>query len=251
MRFIFIPLIAVFCFTTYGQGTFSIGSGAQIKSSGGIYVVLDNMHLLNNGTIQQNSGDGVFKFTNGGDVIISGTGAIVLSKIHLNKSVNSSVLLQCNVTVLDEIRFTSGLLNLGNRVLDLGNTGVLTTESETSHAYSNGTGYLQANASLNGPQAVNPGNLGAVITSPQNLGPTVVRRGHNAQSSLGDAGHSILRYYDIVPTNNTALNATIRMYYLDAELNNLNESFLQLFRSEDNIVWTNQGFSTRPLRAVN
>jgi hypothetical protein len=244
---IFECLAVVLCIKTFGQGTVLLGSGAQVKCSNGAYMVLNDMHLVNNGTIQQSLGEGIFKFTGATDVELSGSGITILNKLHLNKSSNTRLSLQCTIAVTGEINFAGGLLNLNNSIVDLGNTGVLIAESETSRAYSAGTGYLQAVATLDNPAGSNPGNLGALITSTENLGLTTIRRGHAQQTNPGDAGKSILRYYDILPSNNSSLNATLRFYYLDAELNNLNETILQLFKSSDNINWSNQGVSSRDL----
>lgn len=98
---------------------------------------------------------------------------------------------------------------------------------------------------LNAPVTANPGNLGAVITTSQNLGNTIIRRGHQSQVNNSGNGSSILRYYDIIPTNNTALNATLRINYLDAEKNSLDESSLEIFKSDDNVNWVNKGYTTR------
>jgi hypothetical protein len=58
-----------------------------------------------------------------------------------------------------------------------------------------------------------------------------------------------LRYYDIVPANNTNLNATLRFKYLEGELNGLNENSIVFFESQDIITWTNLGFTTRDVAA--
>jgi len=104
-------------------------------------------------------------------------------------------------------------------------------------------GYIETTAILNAPVAVNPGNLGAVISSGQNLGATVVRRGHSSQTN------SILRYYDILPANDIAIDATLRINYLDAELNGLDENALVLWKSTDSIRWTNIGYTSRDATA--
>ncbi|MDD5571939.1 MAG: T9SS type A sorting domain-containing protein, partial [Bacteroidales bacterium] len=80
----------------------------------------------------------------------------------------------------------------------------------------------------------NPGNLGAVLTSSANLGSTNIKRGHAEQTSTDPiyAGFkSILRYYDITPTNNTGLNATLHFIYFDNELNGQTEENFSLYRS--------------------
>jgi hypothetical protein len=87
--------------------------------------------------------------------------------------------------------------------------------------------------SLNAPSSINPGNIGISISSTDNLGITMIKRGHMQQISAG-GGLSINRYYDIAPTNNTSLNATLQMYYFDSELAGINKSELNFFESKDN-----------------
>ena len=129
--------------------------------------------------------------------------------------------------------------------IDLGATGAVNGESETSRLIGFAGGYIQIINTLNAPSSANPGNLGAIITSPQNLGSTTIRRGEQSQANGGGAGSSILRYYDISPATNSGLNATLRFSYFNAELNGLDENTLVLWRSPDNISWSNQGFTTR------
>jgi hypothetical protein len=107
-------------------------------------------------------------------------------------------------------------LNLNNKILDLGTTGSLIGESETSRAFTTDTGFIQRSG--NNPNGTNLGNLGAVITSSTNLGNTIIRRGHKVQTGISGSNNSIARYFDIIPVNNLALKATLRFYYFDAEL---------------------------------
>jgi hypothetical protein len=61
--------------------------------------------------------------------------------------------------------------------------------------------------------------------------------------------NSILRYYDIVPVNNTNLNATLRFKYFDGELNSIDENSFVLFKSDNAINWSVQGFTSRDVTA--
>lgn len=226
------------------QGTFQMTPGTNLITINGAYLVLDNTHLINNGTLEQSSNSGTIKFTGAANVNLAGSGTTIIDQLQLSKGTNAVLTLQNNITILKEINFGSGLINLNNSTVNLGNTGILTNESESSRAFTSGNGYVQASANLSSPSAANPGNLGAVISSPANLGNTIVQRGHTAQNNaIGMAG-SILRYYLIAPTNNTNIEATLMFRYLDAELNNVNENFLRLYKSTDNINWTVQGNST-------
>ncbi|MBA4311907.1 MAG: hypothetical protein C0417_04680 [Chlorobiaceae bacterium] len=51
--------------------------------------------------------------------------------------------------------------------------------------------------------------------------------------STGNGNQSIERYFDITPTVNTGLNATMTFDYATSELNGLDENTLMLFKSED------------------
>jgi Secretion system C-terminal sorting domain len=233
-----------FWLTPFAQNTFQIPSGTTVKSTGGAYIVLSDINFVNNSTLVQASGDGNIKFTGNTDVTFSGSGTTTLDHLLLAKGSGAKINLQSNIAIVSGIDFSGGLLNLGSNIIDMGTTAVITNESELSRAYSAGTGYIQSTANLNAPSSVNPGSLGAIITSASNMGNTVIRRSFVSSVNSSGGGSSILRKYIINPTNNTSLNATFRFQYLDAELNGLNENSLVFWKSPDNIHWTAQGFTT-------
>jgi len=127
-------------------------------------------------------------------------------------------------------------LDLSGQTITLGPSGLL---DEGSYRLFGTSGIISTTRSLSNISAQNIGGLGAIITTSANMGSTVITRGHAQQS--GNANHSILRYYDITPTTNTGLNATLVFNYKEAELNSISESNLKLFRSTDNgSIWTIQ-----------
>ncbi len=95
----------------------------------------------------------------------------------------------------------------------MGSTGLLLGESDNSRIVGSAGGEVLFVAALNAPAGVNPGNLGAWISSSKNLGSVTIRRGHKALSLPG--GNSILRYFTISPSNNSGLAATLRFGYFD------------------------------------
>jgi hypothetical protein len=97
---------------------------------------------------------------------------------------------------------------------------------------------------LNAPTLANPGNLGAIITSSKNLGSVTIRRGHKEQLNVSGNTPGIRRYYDILPTNDNGLKATLRFQYFDAERSNFNEATLELWK-QDKKSWTYMGYSSR------
>lgn len=228
----------------FSQGRVELTPGTTLSLANGAYFVIDNANLVNNGSVQTTSGTSVLKFTGNTNLSLSGSGTTSLHSMELALG-SGQLNLQKNISISSTLNFNGGLLNLTNSVIDLGTTGSLTNESEASRAFTTGTGYIQATANLVAPSSVNPGNLGAMISSSANLGSTVIRRGHQSQSNGYGNGNSILRYYDISPTNNSSLNATLRFYYFDAELNGLDENTLVLWKSSNLLTWSNMGFSTR------
>lgn len=202
-------------------------NGANIVLGTGSYIILNNLSFENNGTFNQ--GAGTVLFTGSTDAEIRGANTPFFFSLGVDKPA-STLRLLTPVTVRQHVSFTSGLLDLNNRNLTLGVNGLLMNENENSHITGTSGGYVEITRPLNAPAAEDPGQMGAIITSSEDLGSVTIRRGHQSQTNGTGSGNSILRYYEIAPTNNTALNATLRFTYLDAELNGLNESLLTVWK---------------------
>ncbi len=203
--------------------TFTLGS-ATLSLSG---------NWNNAGTFTAGSGTVVFSSPNGNQTITK-DGGETFNNLTINKAADD-VVLNDNITVDGTLTCTSGDLDLNGKIISLGASASL---SESAGATVKGsTGYLTATRNLNAPAAENVAGLGAVLTSAANLGNTVINRHHAVQSI--DGNNSILRYYDITPTTNTGLNATLVYHYDDSELNGSVEHDLQLYKSTDNgVTWS-------------
>ena len=229
------------------QPAFYISAGATVVSTGGATIVDNGLNLYNHGNFQQATG-AVLKFTGSTGMVFSRVtpGITYLDQLVLQLDPAAAVSLQEDISIATALVFNGGLLNLNSNKVDLGKTGLLLNESEASRAFTTGTGYIQWQSDHNGGASFNGGNLGAVITSPIDLGLLTIRRGHLPQTNLYGGGSSIKRYYDILPTNNTALNASLRINYFDAETNGLNENALVVYKSNDGGgVWTAAGYDSR------
>ena len=245
MKNIFILLLLMGCIIRpSAQGLLQATSGATIKTVNNSFIVLDNVHVVNNGSFVQAAGDGTIKFTGNADVNISGSSIAIFDKLNIAKTTSFKVTFQQDVNVVGQVNFTSGLLDLNNSVLNLGTTGLVNGETETSRIFTLGNGYVQVINLLNMPVSANPGNLGAIISSTKNLGSVTIRRGHLAQANVSGTTPGIRRYYDIMPINDNGLKATLRFQYFDAELNGLDESTLELWK-QGKKTWTNEGFTSR------
>jgi type IX secretion system substrate protein len=229
--------------TLLAQGSFKISSATTLKLTGGAIITLDNMHLENDGDLSLTAGDGTFWFTGNLNTDISGSSLPLFDIMEIAKSGGAELSLQRSISVVSVIGFNSGLFNLNNNNILLQPTAYLTGESETSRITGINGGFIEITNNLNAPVSQNPGNLGAMITSLQNLGSTIIRRGHMAQV-VGNQ-NATNRYFDIIPTSNSSLNAVLRFHYFDAELNGGDENNLVLWKSADNVNWNEIGFDTR------
>jgi len=230
---------------SYGQLT--ISSGAQWINNGNTAVVLQNMDLVNNGSIS--AGTGSFKFTGTQNSMINGSSMSLFGVIEISKTNNAKVLLERNISIGGSINFISGQLDLNNNNILMTPIANIAGESENNRIIGPNGGFVEITQNMNAPASVNAGNLGATISSSVNLGSVTIRRGHLPQSGIGLAT-SIQRYYLITPQNNIGLNATFRFKYFDAELHGQNENTMVFYQSNDNGVnWNNLSATSRNTNA--
>jgi hypothetical protein len=241
-----VLLSLLFACTVSAQLT--ITPGAQFSVFSDTKLTLQNTDLIVNGDALLFSTSPV-SFTGNASSFIGGDGAIRFFNLEIKKTGDQSVSLQKAISVGNGVFFTSGFLNLNGFDLDLETTGHLDGEREDSRVIGPNGGNVVFSANLNSPTGSNPANLRIIITSDQNLGNVIIKRGHQSQVNNGSSGNSILRYYDILAVNNTNLNATLRLNYFDGELNANNENSLALFKSDDGVNWSNQGFTSKDANA--
>ena len=226
-----------------------IGSGATLNVNGAGNLVINNGGLSNAGTFT--AGTGTVALTGTAQptsTSLSGTSPLNFYNLSINKTGGSARLLR-NTSITNNLLLNNGNIDLNGFDIDLGSTGSLVGESLLSTIVGQAGGSINRTILLNVPVNVNPGNLGIEITSAANLGLSVIKRGHTQQ--VNSSGFSINRYFDIFPTNNTALNASIKMYYLDSELAGVNENELKLWSKPvaANVPWTLLGANAQDASA--
>lgn len=219
-----------------------LSTGSTLTVNGNAVLTLRNTDLVNHGSFSP--GLGVVHFTGDKSTTISGSQYTAFNRIVINKASIDSLRLLRNVFIAHSIDFLSGHIDLNGKILDLGIAGILNGEKESSRIVGLGGGYVVVSAALNNPAGANPGNLGAVLSSGANLGNVLIRRGHRSQNNTYGLGYSIQRYYEIIPANNTNLNATFRFSYFNSELNGIPENSLKIWNSADTIHWSNQGYTS-------
>jgi hypothetical protein len=217
-----------------------IQQGSTVNVSGG-YTLLKDVDLHCNG--QWQSGGGVTLFTGANPTSAGGSGTIRLWAVEMAKSKTVLLTLNSGLQIGNALDFKRGLIDLNGQVLQLADTARLAGESDSGRITGlHGGKVVAAATNANRPNQLNVGNLGAMLTSPANLGILTVNR---SPMPAAGAGIGIQRTYLIQPQNNTALDATLRFYYLDAELNGNDPAKLSLWKSTDGIAWALIGADTR------
>lgn len=228
--------------TNSGFGQLKITPGTQWINSGGIIITLQDMDFINNGILD--AGNSLVRFAGNAGSQVGGLSTSAFEEMEIAKT-NGDLVLTNNITIEKRLIFTSGMVDLNQHNCELFEGGYLENESEISRITGLSGGDVRITVPLNSPAGINPGNLGAVITSTSDLGSVLIKRGHRKQSG-GGLANSINRYFDITPSNNAALDATFRNYYFDAELNGQVENVMEMYRSSDaGATWTIQSVNNR------
>lgn len=218
-----VLLLSICCIA---QTALKIRAGATLDLNGGVILTLQNIDLDNDGTLSPAVNAGRVLFKGNANSLIRGNGTTNFDQLEINKVGGAALILHTDFNIRGGIYFTMGNINLNNKVVTLLGNSALNGESILSHTFDLNGGYVQLSMQLNAPKIVNPGNLGATISSGSNLGLTTIRRGHQQQTI--EAGRtSIRRYYDIVPENTVNPNATVRFEYDPTELDGQSEDALE------------------------
>lgn len=207
-------------------------SGTQFIASGSPTIVLNNMGLdaAPNTTDLQNAN---LTVSGNANCLLKNSSAFLnLQKLTVDKP--GAVLTIANdVQVYKGVQMVNGLFDIGAKHLYLALNSLLTGETETARITGSSSGFIETVVNFSGSNNLNAGGTGIYVTTAANTGLVAVRRGHKVQSGAGLAS-AVNRYYELVPANNTALNATLKFTYFDAELNNQTEGLLQPLESVNN-----------------
>jgi len=216
-----------------GAGAFTLSSGATlgIGSTEGINSGTSLGNIRVSGTRTFDSGAN-YNF-NGSSAQVTGNGFPVMVN-NFTVSNSAGVTLSVNVTVDGLLALTSGDLNTSSSTLFMGNG-----------ATSTGTGDVVGNVNrgdLNGGTPRSFGNPNVQITIA--AGTVTAMTVNLAKGSPSDFGNSVRRTYTLKDVSGTLVTATVRLHYLDSELNGNSEGTLELWR-EDGSNWVSQGATTR------
>ena len=248
MKIKIIAAVLIFLFTANARGQgITVSAGANIVTSGGVSIVIDNGNFINNSATSNMQSADVY-FTGSTDDTIGGSfNNLIFSNIYVSKK-SATLFLNNDISVSGKIIMQKGNIDLNQKNIQLASNASIKGETEKSRITGIKGGEVKITVSMSSPSSQNPGNLGLMFTSLSNLGSVSISRGHKAQSNNGNK--SIERYYKVVPTNNSGLDATIRVTYFDKELKGNSEADLNIYESNnDGSSWTNKSFSARDAAA--
>ena len=233
---------SVTCLAQINIGQLHILPGTTWVSTTETNVVLDNMDL-------QYDADPVlfsntFHFTGTRINSIWGENRPFFYAINVAKVNPGYIVLNQAIDIAKRINFESGLLDLHGVGIFMHPLALLTNENGNSRLIGPTGGYITIDADLNGPEGANPGNLGAILTSTDNLGKVTVSRGQDLQN-LNDSGQSIARWYSISPPVGTPYTTKLRFNYLDAESEGFQKDSLVLWQGDLESPWVDIGYTTR------
>jgi hypothetical protein len=213
----------------------TIAEGASIFVGGDFetnYPINNAGTITIRGDLNNQSSTGIFE-SQTGTVVLSGSNNQTLTsvgnwqfnKLILNKS-SKDVYLLCSIKVDSLLRFSGGNLYIETYNVELGSTGNLLDESETSRIYST-TGTVVVKKNISFPLGTeNISGIGFFIDAPTEVfGITEIIREHNSIPDIGNG--SIARWFYVKPGIPSPTNL-IKVKYLDND-NVHNETSLSFY----------------------
>ncbi len=199
------------------NGNLTIGNGTTLNAGAFTHTVQGNW--INNGTFI--AGTSTIQLTGANNAVIQGTSATTFNVLTINKSSSTN-------TISASSNITVATINMTNGVLDMGTNNITITTTRTgngyiygsitrTHTFSNGTPYA-FESPFNTITFTSVGTVSSVTV--------VVTLGSVTDFPFGG---SISRQYNIAVTG-SGYTATLRLHYLDNELNGNNESSIQLWQ---------------------
>jgi len=199
---------------------------AHLVVTGAPQLVLQDAGLVNDGVIHADSSRCLFW----GNSFIGGSRTSALYDLVISGDVQTDN----HLSVAGGVFMEGGSLYLHGHTLDLGRTGRIVGERNTSFITD---GSIKVSAFLDAPYEVNPGNIGIAFTSSANLGWTTIIRGHERQPDA-----VISRSFNIVAEKNIQMPVSYRLFYLDRELQGYGREGLSMLASSSSSGgWTSWG----------
>ncbi len=235
------------------HGNLTVNAGAKDSMMLNGYPFLIGGNIINNGTIIATTSS----------VVMSGTAPQTVSGNPMTLNAGLTTFNPTGTTFNTNVNITGGTVqttgtftydssglptNVTRNVVGTFNTGANTMNLNPAGSLNEGANPVQGNVTVTRTASQNViqtfGNIGYEITAAGGTpGSTVITRKTGA-ASTGNGHQSIKRYFDVTPTNNYGMNATIGVSYVTNELNLIPEIQLSLQQSTNaGTTWTGQNGS--------
>jgi len=188
----------------------------------------------------------------------TGTNQIAIPVSYFDMTVNRTnsahvvQLKNYSIAVRNDLTMTQGLVDVNDLNIDLLTTGEIIDESNTNRIFCSGcaSSFAEGRILSQGTDLAaandysNIRGMGIGINTGANApGITDINRGFRIRSG-GELNTSVKRYFEITPTNNTSLAATLTFHYWDLESNGLSISEVALYRDNTGSdAWVKRGGS--------
>lgn len=214
--------------TTIGSLTITNGTLSFGTSTTPLFIT---GNIINNGTITPGSASQVITLSGNSVQTIAGSSPITFSNLTINNI--AGVTLSQNATVAGTLALTGGDVNTGVNTLTL-------PAAATSTGNADVVGNVRRTGFVSGGSALSFGNPSNVIkidsgTVPADITVNLLKTGPPGFPT------AVQRQYTITPNGGSGLSATLRLHYLDSELNGNDETSasFDLWRF-DGTSWTRQ-----------
>lgn len=210
-----------------GRPSFTLNPGAKlfIGSKDGITQMPDSLHgnIRTTGT-RSFSADADYEYY-GSVAQVTGDGLpSMVFKLTVNNS--AGVTLTNSTTVSDTLKLIEGDLYTEGNIVTLGEDGALNESDQNTVV-----GSIATTRTVTQGVDESFGGIGLTVNAAgASPGSTYAKRVTGIAQTFYSHS-SILRYFDLTPTLNTGLNATLDYFYYDHELNGQNADALKLWKS--------------------
>ena len=208
-----------------------IDAGATLAASPASTISVSGT-WTNNGSFTPN--DGVVIFNGGALQNIAGTSPTTFNSLTINNS--AGVVLGINATV-------NGVLNLAVGDLNTSTFTLTMPAAASSTGVTDVVGNVKRTGFVSGGAALSFGNPFNTISIQSGTAPTDINV-NLVKSSPAAFASAVQRTYTITPNGGSGISATLRLHYLDSELNGNTEAQLDLWRF-DGATFVDEGQTGR------
>ncbi|MEA1873873.1 MAG: hypothetical protein U9N51_05520, partial [Bacteroidota bacterium] len=165
LKYVFLGIV-ILPLAVFAQGLKVHSSTDLVVSSAAKIVLSENASFENAGNFIHGNGEVIF--SGNANQEIAGTSTSTFYDLDINKS-GGDLLAATDFNVANQLKMTSGQLDLQNATVDLGTAGIIVNETETNRIkvgnISTNIGTIQATHTINAVTDYNPANLGVLIST--------------------------------------------------------------------------------------